>query len=84
VKISGEIMMRISHDLLSLDGKPEGIHKIYSHPQALGQCRKWLRKNYPSVPLVEAASTARAAQDGCLRIRTQGPLPVPLPPDFMG
>jgi chorismate mutase/prephenate dehydratase len=62
VKISGEIMMRISHDLLSLDGKPEGIHKIYSHPQALGQCRKWLRKNYPSVPLVEAASTARAAQ----------------------
>lgn len=62
VKVSGEIMIRISHDLLSLDGKPEGIRRIYSHPQALGQCRKWLRKNYPSVPLVEATSTAKAAQ----------------------
>ncbi len=62
VQIGGEIMMRISHDLLSLDGRPEGISKIYSHPQALGQCRKWLRKNYPSVPLVETSSTAKAAQ----------------------
>ena len=55
-------MMRISHDLLSLSGRPEEISKIYSHPQALGQCRKWLRKNYPSVPLVETTSTAKAAQ----------------------
>ncbi len=62
VKISGELVMRISHDLLSLSGKPEDILKIYSHPQALGQCRKWLRKNYPSVPLIETASTAKAAQ----------------------
>ena len=62
VKIGGEIMMRISHDLLSLNGKPEDIQKIYSHPQALGQSRKWLRKNYPSTPLIETASTAKAAQ----------------------
>jgi chorismate mutase/prephenate dehydratase len=62
VKICGEIMMRVSHDLLSLSGKPEDIRKIYSHPQALGQSRKWLRKNYPSVPLIETASTAKAAQ----------------------
>jgi len=62
VKISGELVMRISHDLLSLSGKPEDILKIYSHPQALGQCRKWLRKNYPSIPLIETASTAKAAR----------------------
>jgi chorismate mutase/prephenate dehydratase len=62
VKICGEIMMRISHDLLSSSGRPEEIHKIYSHPQALGQCKKWLRKNYPSVSLIETVSTARAAQ----------------------
>jgi len=62
VKICGEIMMRISHDLLSLDGRPEDIQTIYSHPQALGQCKKWLRKNYPSVPLIETVSTAKAAQ----------------------
>ena len=62
VKIFGEILMRISHDLLSQNGRPEDVRKIYSHPQALGQCRKWLRKNYPSVSLVETASTATAAQ----------------------
>lgn len=62
VKICGEIMMRISHGLLSLDGRPEDIRKIYSHSQALGQCKKWLRKNYPSVSLIETVSTAKAAQ----------------------
>ncbi len=61
-KIFGEILIRITHDLLSQNGKPEDVRRIYSHPQALGQCRKWLRKNYPSVPLVETASTAKAAQ----------------------
>ena len=62
VKICGEILIRISHDLLSRSGKMEGIEKIYSHPQALAQCRQWLRKNLPQVLLVEAVSTAKAAQ----------------------
>lgn len=62
VKICGEVLIRISHDLISLSGKPEKIRKIFSHPQALGQCRQWLRKNYPQVVLSEAISTARAAQ----------------------
>jgi chorismate mutase/prephenate dehydratase len=62
VKICGEILIRISHDLLSQSGKPENIQKIYSHPQALGQCRQWLRKNFPQVSLAEAVSTAKAAQ----------------------
>ena len=62
VKICGEVLIRISHDLLSQSGKPEDIRKIYSHPQALGQCRQWLRKNFPQVQLTEAVSTAKAAQ----------------------
>ena len=62
VRIFGEIVMRISHDLLSQNGRPEDIRKIYSHSQALGQCRKWLRKNYPSASLIETVSTAKAAQ----------------------
>jgi len=62
VKICGEIMTKISHDLLSQSGRPGDIQKIYSHPQALGQCREWLRKNFPHVQLEEAGSTARAAQ----------------------
>jgi len=62
VKICGEILIRISHDLLSLSGESKEIEKIYSHPQALAQCRQWLRRNYPNIPLVETASTAKAAQ----------------------
>ena len=62
LKICGEIMSRISHSLLSQNRKREAIHKIYSHPQALEQCRKWLRKNFPSIDVVETSSTAKAAQ----------------------
>ena len=62
VRICGEILIRVSHDLHSRSGRAEKIRKIYSHPQALGQCRQWLRKNFPGAALYESASTARAAQ----------------------
>ena len=61
VKIWAEVYLRVSHDLLSKTGKAEDIQKIYSHPQAFGQCRDWLRKNFPHVPLIETVSTAQAA-----------------------
>jgi chorismate mutase/prephenate dehydratase len=62
VKICAEIMTRISHDLLSLSGNAAEVQKIYSHPQALGQCREWLRRNFSHVGLEETGSTAKAAQ----------------------
>ena len=62
LKIGAEILLPISHDLLSGTGTMSGIQKVYSHPQALGQCRKWLQTNLPGVPLVDVASTALAAQ----------------------
>ncbi|OGP68068.1 MAG: prephenate dehydratase [Deltaproteobacteria bacterium RBG_13_53_10] len=62
VKICAEIMTKVSHDLLSLSGDAGDIRKICSHPQALGQCREWLRENFPHVQLEEAGSTAKAAQ----------------------
>lgn len=62
VRIFGEILIRICHNLLSKTGKAEDIQKIYSHPQALEQCRQWLRKNFPHALLYETVSTAKAAQ----------------------
>jgi chorismate mutase/prephenate dehydratase len=62
LKIGAEILLPISHDLLSRTGSLAGIQKVYSHPQALGQCRKWLTANLPGVPLVDVGSTALAAQ----------------------
>ena len=62
VKVCGEIYESISHHLLNLTGKIEDIKKIYSHPQAIAQCRKWLRKKLPTVPVEEVSSTALAAK----------------------
>jgi chorismate mutase/prephenate dehydratase len=62
LKINAEILLEISHDLLSLSGRPEDIRKVISHPQALAQCRHWLEENLPDIPLIDAASTASAAQ----------------------
>jgi chorismate mutase/prephenate dehydratase len=62
LKICSEIYRTISHDLLSLSGKIEDIETIYSHPQAIAQCRRWLRKNLPDIRIEGCRSTAEAAQ----------------------
>jgi len=62
LQINAEILLEISHDLLSRSGSLEVIRKVISHPQALAQCRNWLEENLPDVPLVDVASTALAAQ----------------------
>lgn len=38
------------------------IRKVSSHTQALRQCRKWLKVNYPDAEQVPASSTASAAR----------------------
>ncbi len=62
LKITGEIMLEVHHDLLSRTGRVEDIRKVYSHPQPIAQCRQWLEGNLPGIPLVDVASTAVAAQ----------------------
>lgn len=62
LKVCGEVYESISHHLMNLTGKIEDIKKILSHPQAIAQCRKWLRKKLPSVPVETVSSTALAAK----------------------
>ena len=62
MEIAFEIMLPISHNLLSKTGKRTGIKKICSHTQPLAQCRNWIAANFPGVPLVEEPSTATAAK----------------------
>ena len=62
LKVIAEILLPISHDLLNLSGEIGDVRKVISHPQAIGQCRDWLEENLPEIPLVDASSTANAAQ----------------------
>ncbi len=61
VKICGEVLDRISHALLSRLEDQAGIRRIYSHPQAFGQCDSWLKKNFPDVERIETSSTTKGA-----------------------
>ncbi len=60
LQVIGEYYMEIRHQLLSHSVK-EDIHCIYSHPQVLGQCRRFLAANFPNATLIEVASSVRAA-----------------------
>jgi len=61
LKICAEIILEISHHLLGR-GKLKNVKKIYSHPQAIAQCRLWLEEHLPDVKISETESTAKAAQ----------------------
>lgn len=60
--ICAEISMGIEHYLLSVSGEKKKITKVYSHPQALAQCRKWLSVNLPNIPVIETSSTSEAVR----------------------
>jgi chorismate mutase / prephenate dehydratase len=62
LSITAEIDMQVSQCLLTRSGTLDGVQKVYSHPQALGQCRRWLSANLPNVAQIEVASTALAAR----------------------
>jgi chorismate mutase/prephenate dehydratase len=62
LKICSELLLEISHNLLSKTGKLREIKRIYSHPQAIAQSRNWIEDNLPNAELVETSSTAQAAE----------------------
>lgn len=61
VKVKGEIIEQIHHNLISnKETRKTDIETIISHPQALAQSRGYIEKNFPKVKLVEVPSTAHA------------------------
>jgi chorismate mutase/prephenate dehydratase len=61
LKICSEIYIPITYTLMSRTGRMEQVRKVYSHPQALAQCRLWLEASLPGVKIIESANTAKAA-----------------------
>ncbi len=60
--VCGEIILPVSHDLLSRSGQRSDIEVIYTHAQAFRQCNRWLSNHLPDIPVVEVASTGLAAR----------------------
>jgi len=53
----------VIHCLLALPGvKEKDIKKVMSHPQALKQCKGYLKKNFPHAEQIEATDTAEGAR----------------------
>ena len=61
VEIVGEINLRIRHCLLGR-GRAEGVRVILSHPQALAQCRGYIKRRFPEAELRTTGSTSHAAR----------------------
>lgn len=64
VTITESFSIPIRHHLLVQPGlkKLASVERVYSHPQALGQCRLSLRKWLPHAALLPESSTAAAAR----------------------
>lgn len=61
-RICAEHYEPVSHALLSATGEAEDIKTICSHPQALAQCRSWIKKNFPAARIIEKTSSSKAAR----------------------
>jgi chorismate mutase/prephenate dehydratase len=61
-KICFEILLRITHNLLSKAQDLREVKKLYSHPQPLAQCSLWIAKNLPNINIEEVSSSAMAAK----------------------
>jgi chorismate mutase/prephenate dehydratase len=61
--IRQEYVLPVVHCLLSRARSLGDITTVYSHPQALGQCRSWLAKHLPRAQVVQTTSTAAAARE---------------------
>lgn len=61
LKIVAQVVMPIQHCLASRSN-PKKVKRLYSHPQALGQCREWLRLHMAHAETIETSSTTRAAE----------------------
>lgn len=61
VQVTGECYLEIAHYLVSLAPSVAGVRRLYAHPQAVEQCRRWLLQNLPHVDILETPSTAHAA-----------------------
>ncbi|RNJ75442.1 MAG: prephenate dehydratase [Nitrosopumilus sp. B06] len=74
LRVTGEIYHRIEHCLIG-SGSLENTDTIYSHPQALGQCRKFIEQhNMKTIPTYDTAGSVKIVKgldNNCASIASQ-------------
>ena len=64
--MKGEVYQRLHHCLIANKGAGR-ITKVYSHPQALGQCRGYLqKKKLEPVPAYDTAGSVKMIKEGMM------------------
>jgi chorismate mutase/prephenate dehydratase len=58
--ISGEVELRIRHNLMTSEQDISSIDRVYAHQQTLAQCRMWLDTNLPNAERIAVRSNAEA------------------------
>ncbi|SCY11637.1 prephenate dehydratase [Alkaliphilus peptidifermentans] len=66
--IRGEVILKIEHCILSDASSVEEIRHIYSHHQAIQQCRDFFNINYPHISLHSCDSSSSA----CMVVKEMG------------
>lgn len=63
LQIQSELVLPIEHNLVAAPGtRADHVKVIYSHPQAFGQCRKFLERCFPRAQHEAALSTVEAVE----------------------
>ncbi len=63
VHITHEINIKVHHSFITMSHAKKGdIRKVLSHSQALNQCKKYLKKNFPNAEVQALSSTAAAIE----------------------
>jgi prephenate dehydratase len=62
LSIHAEIVLDINHHLLTFMSDLAEIHTVISHPQALAQCRYFLKNHLPQATILKKESTAEAVR----------------------
>lgn len=62
-KITGELFLKIDHCLIALPNST-AVNKVLSHPQALAQCRNYIkRNNLDAIPTYDTAGSVRLLKE---------------------
>ncbi|MGX9364497.1 prephenate dehydratase [Desulfoplanes sp. PS50] len=62
VSIQAETYSRISHCLHGRTRDLDGVTHVFSHPQALAQCTRWLKNTLPQAELIPTSSTGASVE----------------------